>query len=524
MIVKIIILLLVYFIETQAIQILIYNNAVFYPNYNRSDINSNYTTSSQDECICQCYSISSCLTAMFIGNSQTYTLYSVHISEGTIRISLNMNASVISFTDVKNPPDTIKWLFDGNFNDVYGRYSGYLEGNNSALWISPDYNGIGQAVYLPSRNYSSIHQYLDLTNSSFTFSAWIWIPSNGATSHNGYFILICQCESGNAYKCLQIGIVDGKLFLGFYNDDLRGNSQLELDRWHHVAYVYKRDSSNRSVYLNGYVDKTDRPSNMYKGNTSFITLGAVPLFTSPTFRSGYVDKLIFVSRVKNESEILDEATLVAYYSFDNTYLDSGPNQINNSTGINTSFNSTGRVNQALIIAGSTGSSAYFQANGFYFLGQSNKAFSFSLWIYPYTNYGTIVQVLVSNNQYVPIIGFSTIGSLTIQIINGNIACSISFISGTILLHTWTHIGMVYSSTNGIRLFVNGSLVSQASSCTNYQGYGNYTTITVGYYQQSLQNILTTGAIVAAEYRGEVDELKIFSRALTTTEIYRLSLL
>lgn len=64
-----------------------------------------------------------------------------------------------------------------NFNDVDGQYNVHLDRNNIALWISPGYNGIEQAVYLPSTNYSTINHSLDLTNTSFTFSAWIWIPN-----------------------------------------------------------------------------------------------------------------------------------------------------------------------------------------------------------------------------------------------------------------------------------------------------------------------------------------------------------
>lgn len=70
----------------------------------------------------------------------------------------------------------------------------------------------------------------------------------------------------------------------------------------------------------------------------------------------YIDQVILTNRSKNASEILLDASLVAYFSFDNqSYLDSGPNHI-----LGTAVNITsvsGRVNQAIKF---NSSSSYFQ--------------------------------------------------------------------------------------------------------------------------------------------------------------------
>lgn len=84
--------------------------------------------------------------------------------------------------------------------------------------------------------------------------------------------------------------------------------------------------------------------------------------------------------------------------------------------------------------------------------------------------------------------------------------------------------MVYSSTDGIELFVNGLSVGVAGTYTNYQANGNYTTVILGYsLRQNSYNSLSGGTIAISEFRGQIDELKIFSRALTATEMYQLSL-
>ena len=63
-----------------------------------------------------------------------------------------------------------------------------------------------------------------------------------------------------------------------------------------------------------------------------ITIGAISMpgaATPISYWTGYIDQLSYVSRAKTQIEVLIDATLVAYYSFDNgSYNDLGPNKIN----------------------------------------------------------------------------------------------------------------------------------------------------------------------------------------------------
>ena len=77
---------------------------------------------------------------------------------------------------------------------------------------------------------------------------------------------------------------------------------------------------------------------------------------------------------KTAKEILDDASLVAYYSFDcGSTLDSGPNLLHDYASGQTTV--TGQVNSALQFDSSNG---YFQTSGFTALGISNHSFSISL--------------------------------------------------------------------------------------------------------------------------------------------------
>jgi hypothetical protein len=239
--------------------------------------------------------------------------------------------------------------------------------------------------------YSVVNQYLDLDATSLTISAWVWFPTNFTSNGYNYFTLLSQCEEIAHDKCLQAVVANGYLCLGFFSDDLTGNTSLSSKQWYHVAYVYDRSAPQQLVYLNGILDGSRIPNAPYTGNTSQIVLGAIPLATVVTVHSGLMENLIFVSYVKNASELLDEATLVAYYSFDGSCIDSGLNNINNISTVSTTFDLNGRFNQALMI--NSQNLSYFQTTGFYYLGQTNYPYSFSLWIYPFINNGTILQVV-----------------------------------------------------------------------------------------------------------------------------------
>ena len=114
--------------------------------------------------------------------------------------------------------------------------------------------------------------------------------------------------------------------------------------------------------------------------------------------------------MKSPAEILDDATLVASYSFDNgSFYDSGPNRIN---GVSAKENEktfflktksllqswlnltsvTGRVNEGILF---NGSGQAFRVNGLTVMGANYRSYSIALWIYrssPATGNGTIIHL------------------------------------------------------------------------------------------------------------------------------------
>lgn len=179
----------------------------------------------------------------------------------------------------------------------------------------------------------------------------------------------------------------------FIIDDQSGPTTLSNNIWYHVAFVYDYSISVQSIYLNGVLEG-NRSSNPYKDLTGAIIIGAISNGTKNYF-SGYIDQVSLVTRAKTPEEILYDATLVCYYSFDfNSYTDSGPLSLN-GLPINVTFAvGNGRINNAISF---TSPSSYFVINGFNKLGTVAAAYSISIWIKPTSvNGGTIVHVSSCN--------------------------------------------------------------------------------------------------------------------------------
>jgi hypothetical protein len=234
-----------------------------------------------------------------------------------------------------------------------------------------------------------------------------------------------------------------------------------------------------------------------------------------------MDQMIVSTRPKSSCEILEDATLAAHFTFDTGLIvaDSGPNSLSATTQ-STSTMSSGHFAQALSFSGS--SSSYFQINDLTSLGISNQSFSISLWIQPVSLSGVLVHISSNASGLgwcLPFIGFATNGSIVAQILNNN---GIISISGSFpIISTWSHIVQTWSSTNGLRLYINNILVaSSVTLATTYTASGVSNYLTLG-------NSLNGGTCGQGQigsltpYQGAIDDVRVYSRELSTADICTL---
>jgi len=251
-----------------------------------------------------------------------------------------------------------------------------------------------------------------------------------------------------------------------------------------------------------------------------LTIGTNGVEYPNNFFDGYLDSIAYFGHAKNATEILNDATLVAFLPFDtNSLLDSGPLKIN-GTGTNYLFTSSGRVNNALTLSGLL---SYIQITGLRRLGTSNWPYTVAIWINP-TNLtgGTIMHLsnridgAQTGAWCLPIMGLTSTGRIAINSWNNS---TVPLTGPMLTANVWTHVVGTYSPTGGERLYVNGTLQNSTSGYS-FQAGNAPMTITLG---NSLNgtNVCNTGTIHMGQFVGSLDQFYVYARELTASEVTAL---
>ena len=313
--------------------------------------------------------------------------------------------------------------------------------------------------------------------------------------------------------------------MGFSLNDIAGVTTLAVNTWYHVAFVYNYDTMQQIIYLNGVQDRISSSSQPYQGQSGMTQIGVSQSSTTQsTYFNGYIDNVRVTTRAKSAAEILNAASLMAYYSFDlpNQLLDSGPNGLNGRQ--NNAALVTGRVNQGLRF---TGSNSYFQAYGFYQLAWgavTNRPFTIALWVNPSAISGsTLVQVSpFQNSTYSPayiinLMGFWSSGGTA----NGQFVTQVygwASVFGPFLpLNTWSHVAFTFSTTRGNSQYVNGVLIGTTGATSFSNPWSSIMWLHIGY-----NFCWSTNYISCAGFQGSVDELYLYNRELSASDIWALA--
>jgi hypothetical protein len=117
----------------------------------------------------------------------------------------------------------------------------------------------------------------------------------------------------------------------------------------------------------------------------------------------------------------------------------------------------------------------------------------------------------------PIIGLTA----SYQIVGQSLSNSmVPIIGPTLPFDTWTHVVTSYSATNGVRLWINGSLINSSGPFT-YVSSNVPNTITLG---SSLNGTPQCAAypVEIGQFYGMMDELRVYSRELNASDVYTLA--
>ena len=407
---------------------------------------------------------------------------------------------------------------------MYNVYNGQIV--NGAMYsnatIGIPYVPVARALgFTASLNQSFLVStpFLNLTFTSFTVEMWIYLSST-STDDRGIFSQ-CFCV-WCANQCLNIIVRSNTVYAGFTLNDITSSVTLVANRWYHVAFVYNYQAYQQQLYIDGVQNRTKSNAQPYQGQNGTIRIGTAQLSSSMSFFDGYIDTVSVVTRAKSSSEILDDGTLLAYYSFDipSSSTDDGPNGIN-GTAVNTII-IEGRVNQAMRFTGILSSFQVFGIHRFGYVMMFNRPYSIALWINP-TSVISSAFFQVSTNQSsgacANIFGFisnpGSTGQLLAQAYVSNWQ-TVTIFGPFISTNTWTHISLTFSPTNGYILYVNG--ISFGSTGTLTAGISSHM---VWLYLGNAINCFS-GYFVNTTYQGAIDEVYLYTRELSRTDIINLA--
>ncbi|CAF4125869.1 unnamed protein product [Adineta steineri] len=342
----------------------------------------------------------------------------------------------------------------------------------------------------------------------------MWFYPTSLSSGN-YYGLFNQYQSSTTDRSLQMMIRGLQLTLDFFADGVTGTTSLATYTWYHAAFVYDYPSKTQSVYLNGIQDASRVSNEPYLGTSGPINIGLYYDGGSYNCFDGYIDQVSLTTAAKSAHDILNDATLASWHSFDcEITYDSGPNKLQ-GTAVDVIL-APGKVNQALNFSLS---SSYYQIPGYVLLGVRSRSYSMSLWVQrTSTGGGTLVHYSVQTDGggwcTVPM-GFSSAGNIIATAWGPN-----NQVTGPVLsANTWTHIATTYSQANGLTLYVNGVSVGGTGAQTN-DGPGKPVFLTLG-------NSLSGGgcnsqSITTGPFYGYLDEFRVYSRELSAREVSALT--
>jgi hypothetical protein len=295
-----------------------------------------------------------------------------------------------------------------------------------------------------------------------------------------------------------------------------------VNNWYHVAFVYNNQTQQQILYLNGVQDTIKSNAAAYQGKNVSIQIGSTQVYSVMNYFSGYIDNLILTTRAKSSTEILSDASIMVYYSFDlsNPYADSSQVRMNGNSSSTVSI--TGRVNLGMRFSGTN---SYIQAYGFYQFPYgitNNKPFSVSMWIFPTsTSSATFVQTFATSlgvNSCMNMLGVYSPGGTMGQLFVMSGTNLPAAMTGPFLTqNTWSHISLTYSSGNGYSLYFNGIYFGATGSLI-YTPSATFAYLFVGYYI----NCNSAYSATNVGYQGSIDEFYIHNRELTQSDVTGLA--
>ena len=139
---------------------------------------------------------------------------------------------------------------------------------------------------------------LQLRDHDFTVAVWLKIDKYRAEKED-YCIL---GSISNAYqRSLHLMIRNQQPYMGFFNNDLAGNTHIEEGKWYYITWRYNKQNGEQAIFVNGRLDAIAENRPPYLGSDSLLV--GTGLTAQGSYFDGMMDNLSIWSRTLSDKEI-----------------------------------------------------------------------------------------------------------------------------------------------------------------------------------------------------------------------------
>src|SRR3989338_6275013 len=414
-----------------------------------------------------------------------------------------------------------QWKFDGNAKVSTPSSN---NGTVTGATLTTDRKGTANRAYSfnGSSDFVNVPHNANLNlTTAITISAWINIDPAGKADYQ----TILTKQDGVADPELYMfrlqqssGFLLGRIQNAAYAvNDITGSADL-TGAWHHVVFTY--DANFLNIYVDGVSAATPVAKTITPGtNTAALTIGKT--LTAGRFAKGTIDDVRIYNRALSQVEITAlyqsydpgiqvsdlQKGLVGQWKFDGNAKDSTPYANNGTvTGATLTTDRKGTANKAYSFNGTTD---YVDAGSGASLNITT-AITLEAWVKP-SAFGADPRDIISKHgaDEAYILRYLDATHWSFQLYDSSWK-SVSSDANTIT-DTWVHLVGTWESGGSMKIYVNG--VKQASE-TAFTGPIRISAVTVAIGRMS-------GAGGAEYFGGLIDDVRVYNRALSATEITAL---
>ena len=399
--------------------------------------------------------------------------------------------------------------FNGNANDESGNnHNGSVVG---AILTTDRFNQSGKAYSFLYNGFSSDRievsgtSDLNFATGGFSISAWIKFANDGSIGVN-YPIFskhICGEQSGYILMMFNAKLTFWLAGSGAYNVVSTPTNYTD-NSWHQVVAVY--DGVTQSIYVDGVL-KNSMPFNYNTFNTANWALGGYNGCNGGF--EGKVDEIKVFNRALSATEIHNQyiasvSDMVAFFPFNGNAIDESGNGHDGSINGNATMTPDRFMNESKAFTFPDQSSNISLTNSSDL--NFEDGFTLSAWVKYKNTYSVVVGKHVCGFVNGFILGIDYDGQMQLWLANSD--WSTVSTNYTFIENQWYMITASYDAgTSVAKIYVNGEI--NGSGNVTYNNYSSYPISMGEVYQNNCQ---------PANMSGAVDEVKIFNRPLSASEI------